>query len=146
MEQIGFVKEIIDNRAKVEVARANMCEGCSKKECSGECTVQDMFVSNKKVTVVANNEVGAKVGDKVLIQSETSTILKYAAIVFLVPTILFIAAYLITINLSKNENLSLIVSIATFILCFVFIGIYEKIVSKRRSSVDIIKVIGESEE
>ena len=143
MEQVGFVKEILDNKAKVEVARSNMCEGCAKKECSGECTVQDMFVSNKKVNVIANNEIGAKVGDKVLLESQTSTILKYAAIVFIVPIVFFIAAYLITMKISSDENLALIISVASFILCFAVIGIYEKVVSKRRSSVDIIKVISE---
>lgn len=141
MQQIGYVKEVLDDKAKVEVARNSMCDGCSKKECDGECTVSDMFNSSKKMTVLANNEPLAKVGDKVLLETESSTILKYALIVFILPIVLFVGAYLIAHQLLGSETYALIISIAAFVLCFLFIGIYEKIVSKRKINVNIVKIL-----
>lgn len=87
MLQEVTVKNILpDGYAQVEMKRISACgENCAM--CGG-CADPRAFV-----TVAALNKAGANRGDKVIVSSGTGKIMKAAAIVYLVPLILFFLMY-----------------------------------------------------
>ena len=97
MRQIGIVTESINRTATVEVKRMSACSGCHRanpgmESVQGEalsdlshCHECSMFPVDTEMTVRAVNEIGAAVGERVVIESATELILGYAAAVFLLP-------------------------------------------------------------
>lgn len=87
MTQVMTVQGIVDTeRAIVGMERSSACAGdCSR--CGGCGSV------GQKMTAVAYNRVGAAVGDVVMVQSSSTAVLLAAALVYLVPLLLFFAGY-----------------------------------------------------
>lgn len=94
MRQIGIVTEIKNQKTTVEVRRMSACSGCHRAN-PGMDTASDadishchecsMFPQETEMTVSAINEIGAAVGERVVIESSTELILGFAAAVFLLP-------------------------------------------------------------
>ena len=93
MQQIGIVRALEGDFAMVEVSRKSACEGCHAAV-DGECSACISF-GNKSLSTRAENSIGAKVGDRVLLETSSKTVLLYAVSVFLFPLILGIVGYLI---------------------------------------------------
>ena len=88
MEQNARVRKILaDSTAQVVVIRQSACSGDCHK-CSGCGAAQET------VMFVAQNPVDAKAGDLVRVESETAPVLKAAAVLYLLPLVLFIAGYI----------------------------------------------------
>ncbi len=88
MRQKATVDRILpDGRAQVLVVRESACSGDCHK-CSGCGSVR------QTLTVTAQNLISAQRGDVVYLQSESSVVLKAAALVYLLPLVSFLAAYL----------------------------------------------------
>ena len=97
MRQIGIVTAISGLRATVEVKRMSACSGCHRANPGMEPIVNEpgtdvsqchecaMFPVDTEMTVSAVNEIGAEMGERVVIESATELILGYAAAVFLLP-------------------------------------------------------------
>jgi len=97
MRQIGIVTDIIQQKAVVEVKRISACSGCHRANPgmdethadpltdTSHCHECSMFPVETEMTVSAVNEIGAMVGERVVIESSTELILGYAAAVFLLP-------------------------------------------------------------
>ena len=97
MRQIGIVLALDHARAVVEVKRMSACSGCHRANPGMEpqpnerlsdtshCHECSMFPVDTEMTVSAVNEIGAAVGERVVIESATELILGYAAAVFLLP-------------------------------------------------------------
>ncbi|MGM9624868.1 MAG: SoxR reducing system RseC family protein [Eubacteriales bacterium] len=101
MRQIGVIRQTAGKSALVAVRRMSACEGCHKANpgmgSGGEvgyasCHECSIFPVDTDMTVTAVNEIGADVGDRVLLESSSQMILGYAAAVFLLP--IFLAAVL----------------------------------------------------
>ncbi len=92
MRQIGVVVAVSGRGAAVEVQRMSACDAChhgQQKDAGGHtCSECRMFPTEDKMTVDAVNEIGARVGDRVIIETATEQILGYAAAVFLLPLLL----------------------------------------------------------
>lgn len=89
MTQIATVEQIIDaDHAVISVPRKSAC-GHDCEECAG------CGVSGAAVRARAVNTVGAKVGQKVVVQSDTNKMLRIVALVYLIPVVLFLAGYLL---------------------------------------------------
>jgi len=87
MEETGIVIEIKDGRAVVKMTASGGCEGCGA---SGSCKA----VSGGRV-LEADNAIGAKPGQHVVMRIEPSVFLKASFIVYMVPIIfLFLGAWL----------------------------------------------------
>ena len=90
MTQIATVERILDNtHAEISVPRKSAC-GHDCEECAG------CGVSGVSVYARALNPVGARPGQKVVVQSDTGKMLKVVSFVYLIPVVLFLAGYLIT--------------------------------------------------
>ena len=108
MTQIATVEEIIDDtHARIAVPRKTAC-GHDCEECAG-CGVTGMVVR-----AVAENRVGARIGDKVVVESSTKTALGIVLLVYMVPVVLFLAGYLLTFSLPAVARYA--IAVAAFCL------------------------------
>ncbi|MBE6984420.1 MAG: polyunsaturated fatty acid synthase PfaA [Ruminococcaceae bacterium] len=88
MQQKATVDRILtDGKAEVLVVRESACSGDCHK-CSGCGSVK------QTLRVTAQNLISAQRGDIVYIRSESAVVLKAAALVYLLPIVAFLAAYL----------------------------------------------------
>ena len=90
MEQIVRIRETYDNgTAQVICIRESACSGdCGS--CGGCGAVE------QSLCITADNPIRAGVGDVVYVESATGLILKAAALVYLLPLMLFLAGYFLT--------------------------------------------------
>ena len=83
MEQVVTVRQILpDGRAQVACVRQSACSGDCHK-CAG------CGAAAETVMVEADNPIGAGPGDRVVVRSESRTVLKAAAVLYAVPVVLF---------------------------------------------------------
>lgn len=143
MEQIAKVisTDKTAGTAVVSVSRKTMCDGCSKADCDGSCTMGNMFGSSGEMKATVINEVGAEDGDTVGIESPTKTVLSTAAFVFIFPIIAAFAAYAVAALSGAGEGTSLLIALGGFVLAFIIIGFYERFCGKKKISVRITKII-----
>lgn len=89
MTQTAVVTQLEGNKARVEVKRVSACaHNC--EQCGGGCSE---LTKSAPVSVLAKNPLGAKPGDKVVVASDTGSILGAAALVYLLPFALFFLGY-----------------------------------------------------
>ena len=87
MEQRARVLRLMDDgKAQVMVIRESACSGDCHK-CSGCGAVQETLLFE------AENPVGAKPGDLVVIRSESGPVLRSAAVLYMLPLVLFFLGY-----------------------------------------------------
>jgi sigma-E factor negative regulatory protein RseC len=87
MQQLVRVRQIHeDGTATVIHVRESACSGDCHK-CSG------CGAAKEAILLEAKNSIGAKTGDLVIIESETGPVLKAAAVMYLLPMVLFFAGY-----------------------------------------------------
>ena len=141
MNTVAIVKETNGKYAIVETERKSACDGCHKNENGEGCAMCKVFGGSAKVTARARNIVGAAVGDKVEIESSSSRMLAYAAIVFILPVIVAIASYFIGMQFSLGEGPSGLLAIGAFILAFCIVAVASKIFFAKRCDINIVKII-----
>ena len=89
MEQLVRVKETFDDgTAMVVHVRESACSGDCHK-CSG------CGAAKEAILFEARNELGAKAGDLVKIESATGPVLKAAMVMYMLPMVLFFVGYAI---------------------------------------------------
>ena len=121
----GTVVSVSENSATVLIRKTSACShDCT--ECSA-CTAPEY-----KVTVF--NPIGAKVGDKVIIESQSSRILAIALCVYILPVFLMIVAAMVCDVFSFSF-------IATVILFAVMIALWVFVIKKANRSVKMQNVI-----
>ena len=92
MEQLVRVLKInADGTAQVLHLRESACSGDCHK-CSGCGAVQ------QKMLLTAQNPIGAKPGQAVVLRSETAPVLAAAAVLYMLPLVLFVAGYLLGLS------------------------------------------------
>jgi positive regulator of sigma E activity len=99
----------------------------------------------KDMETRALNEADARVGDTVALESDTSRMLGYAALVFLVPILALLGGYLVSELWTSRALYRYLCGVAAFALTFVGIRIWSERVIKRRSEVRVVKVIRTSD-
>ena len=89
MEQLVRVRETFeDGTAMVIHVRESACSGDCHK-CSG------CGAAKETVLLKAKNPIGARRGDLVKLESETGPVLKAAAVLYMIPMLLFFAGYFV---------------------------------------------------
>lgn len=98
MEQIGYVRKIIDdNTAEVEIRRISGCGGgCSS--CGESCDSPSIILSMK-------NLIDAKEGDLVEIKAQPKNIIKYALIVYMIPFVMLVLGISLGVNWFQSLNI-----------------------------------------
>lgn len=88
MEQKVRVTRVLpDGMAQVLHVRQSACSGDCHK-CAG------CGAAEEKLLFLAKNPIGAKPGDTVMVESETAPVLRGAAVLYVLPLILFFLGYL----------------------------------------------------
>ena len=133
MKEFGIVTAVDKNRATVKVDKKDECSKC------GMC----LFPKGANaVEFNAKNDLDAKVGDKVLIETEKDGKLIGAILAFLVPLILIGVSALIGYLVIKSEIWILILSLVLIIAWYVVLSLIDKKIGKTVSfSPKIIKII-----
>ena len=88
MDQRGYVSASDEKLAKVIIQRESAC-GHSCSSCGGGCNDANSII------LELENVLNAQVGDYVIIESKSSTILKSAFIAYIMPLILMISGVMI---------------------------------------------------
>ena len=125
MTQTVLVKALnADGTAQVLHLRQSACSGeCHK--CSGCGAAQEALM------LTAENPIGAKPGDSVVISSDTGPVLKGAAVLYMVPLVLFFAGY----ALGALWQLGALVGCVAFALGIGLCVLYDRSIAKKRKTI-----------
>ena len=113
-----------DDTAQVACIRQSACSGDCHK-CSGCGAVEQTMI------FTARNPIGAKTGDLVTVESATGPVLKAAAVMYMLPLLLFIAGYL----LGMQWQLGGLVGALAFALSIAITIAYDRLVMKKKNTV-----------
>lgn len=126
MEQVVKVQATFpDGSAQVLHTRQSACSGDCHK-CSGCGAVQE------KMLLTVHNPIGAQPGDMVTIRSDSRPILMAAAVLYLLPLVLFFLGYGVVAALGGNGALG---GCLAFILGIVLAYAYDKLILKKKKTV-----------
>ena len=131
MQITGTVSRISENKAFIITERKSACgENCSG---CGAC-------GDKLNEIEAVNEIGAKKGDKVLVEMSDSRVIGAAFLVYIVPLMIFIAMYFMFLSFGFSENKTIILSLLPTVLFYVILYFTDK-KSKEKYIHKIIRII-----
>ena len=125
MTQDAVVIKAFDNGlAEVLVARGTSCgEHC------GSCGVCK-YVG--EIHTYAKNKIHAQAGDKVVIESKTSEVLGAAFMIYIIPMIAMLLAYLAAAAMGFGENVSVPVAFIAFMACVGVVTVYQRAKAKKK--------------
>jgi len=119
MEEEGIIVGFKNGRALVKTERTASCQSCGSIELCQPST------DNKQNVVEAENSMGAREGDKVVITIAAGELLKTSMMIYLFPLILFICGVLIGGVVGESlfprinkELFSIIVGIIMLVIAF----------------------------
>lgn len=121
MTQNGVVTKLLDKHmAEVSVMRGT---ACGRND--GNCASCEACVYNSRILVKADNKIFAKPGERVIIESRTSSIMGATLLIYMLPLVVFFAAYAAALLLGAAQSTCMWVSLAGLavgILAAVLIG------------------------
>jgi sigma-E factor negative regulatory protein RseC len=128
MEQTVLVKRVLeDGSAEVLRVRESACSGDCHK-CSGCGSSQQTMV------ICAENPIGARVGDWVVIEAKSGAVLKAAVMLYIVPLVLFIAGYLLGEHLWQS---GILFALAGLLSGLVLVKLLDRHMTKKGSAYTI---------
>lgn len=143
MAEIGIVIATDENTATVERRKVSICDTCSKKNKIGACETCSDRDEQVAERFVALNSIGAEIGDKVEYTKNRAANAVFAFVVFVVPMICALIAYLISMLIIDDPAASGRTAVAFFALAMIAAGVYSYRVSKRRCEYTISAVLDE---
>lgn len=130
MEQKARVRKLLENgAAQVVVIRESACSGDCHK-CSG------CGAAKEAILFEAQNPIGARPGDLVTVSSETGPVLKAAAVLYMLPLVLFFGGYALGAVLGLSGGA---VGGIAFVLSVGLIVVYDRHMAKKDNTVYTIK-------
>jgi len=126
LEQLVRVRNVYDDgTAQVVCIRESACSGDCHK-CSG------CGAAKETILLTADNPIGAGVGDLVNVTSATGPVLKAAAVLYMMPLILFFAGYAAGVALGISGGL---MGAVAFVLSIVLIVLYDRRMAKKDNTI-----------
>ena len=140
MRQRAGVVKAEGKIAEIEVSRASMCDGCQKNGgCEHHCELSGLIAgSGKTMKTTAQNKIGAEPGDTVEVETDSTKVLGYAALVFMMPIFVCAVFYFIVDAVFAASAPALIAAAAGFVLAFSGIYLFDR--SRKKSLPDIAVV------
>ena len=134
MTNEGIVtKRMPHNTAEVAVTRLTAC--------GGNCGSCEGCVYDSEVRAVAENPLGAKPGQRVVIESRSAEVYGAVVMVYIVPIVLFLAGYLIAHALGASEGVSIAVSFLALALSALLLVLSQKKKKENAITFTIIKIL-----
>ncbi len=127
--------------ATVLCDRKSACEGCHKLADGGECSVCSLMGSGQSMETRAYNAAEAAVGDTVEIETASSRVLGYAAMVFLLPIVTVILGYMLSGLWTDVAAWRYLFCAILLALTFVGIRLYSEKIQKKRTDVTVVAVV-----
>ena len=125
MEQLVRVRAVYDDgTAQVVLVRQSACSGDCHK-CSG------CGAAKQTLLVTAQNPLGATAGETVRLRSETAPVIKGAAVLYILPLVLFFAGY----ALGTLWSIGALIGGLTFGAGIGGAVVYDRLVSKKKKPV-----------
>ncbi len=125
MEQLVKVLKCQDDgTAQVLHIRQSACSGDCHK-CSGCGAAQESLL------LTVRNPIGARVGDLVKIQASSGPVLSAAAVLYMVPLVLFFLGYLLGHSLWKQGTLT---GCLLFVAGIALAVVYDRLVTKKQKT------------
>lgn len=122
MEQTVLVRDLLpDGMASVVRVRESACSGDCHK-CSGCGAARETIVLHAK------NDIGARPGDVVKLESQSSPVLKAAAVLYVLPLLAFFAGYIVGENLWGK---GILVSLLAFALGMLPVRLVDRSLAKK---------------
>lgn len=141
MRQKATVVETLDTgTARVRVLRSSMCEGCENRSAGKSCACSALLGNAKEMIVEVQNGLSACVGDDVEIETETSAVLGYAAVVFLLPIVGALLFYGLAAVLFVAPKAAWIAALIGFALSFLPAVLLDRINRKKQPRIRIVSV------
>ncbi len=126
MEQLVRIREVYQNgTAQVVCVRESACSGDCHK-CSG------CGAAKETILLTADNPIGAGVGDLVNLRSETAPVLKAAAVLYMMPLVLFFVGYAVAAALDLSGGL---MGSLAFLVSIVLIVLYDRRMAKKDKTI-----------
>ena len=120
MTKIATVERILDaDHAVISVPRKSAC-GHDCEECAG-CGVSGAAVKAKAI-----NPIGARPGQKVVVESSTQKMLGIVALVYAIPVALFLVGYLAAVFLGGTVAIQYTVAVSGFVIGIVMAILYDR--------------------
>ena len=117
MEIIGTVISTHKDKATVAVKRVSACgENCAN--CKGVC-------ETTTATAVAENTVGAAVGDVVKVESESAAVIRAALVLYMVPVAVTILVSAFTYGINLSNLFVILFSVMAFFASFFVIKYFD---------------------
>lgn len=105
LEAQGWVESIEHNYAWVRTQRQSACGGCHGEATCGTGSLSKLFSATTHPLLKLSNEVGAKPGDQVLLELESSHFIKQAFLAYGLPLVgLFVGALLLSFVVSNPQD------------------------------------------
>ncbi len=126
MDQKVKVRRLLpDGTAQVIRIRESACSGDCHK-CSGCGAAQQTML------FTAENPIGAREGDMVIVSAASAPVLKAAAVLYILPLVLFLAGYIAGVCLG---NLGIWLGALGFLLGIGCVIAYDRMAAKKRETV-----------
>lgn len=117
MREDGIVTEVTGDICRVSVKRKSACgENCAS--CKATCSAREHICE-------AINSVGAKVGDRVVLETDSKKVLKSAFLVYILPILVFLTVFMIASG-RFSQGTSAVLSILATAGVFALMRMYDK--------------------
>lgn len=124
MKEVGTVIKTEGDLCRISVRRKSACgENCAS--CKATC-------SSREHICTAKNSVGAKTGDRVVVETDSRKVLKSAFLVYILPILVFLAVFAAVLECGKSQLISALCAIFGAAAVFVGLRIYD---SKKESEI-----------
>ena len=132
MTQDAVVTKLLpNNMAEVAVTRTTAC--------GGNCGSCESCIFQSELKTPARKLVGARPGQKVVIESKSSSVYKAAMLVYILPLILMVIGYALGAALSTGEGLGIVLGFAGLIAGAALIVLSERRKNKEPITFEIIE-------
>ena len=143
MRTKATVISVAPDHAIVEVLRRAACDGCHQG--SEGCSVCSLLGGDARVTATAENRIGAAVGDTVTVESATSRMLLYAALVFLAPLAAALVGFGTATLFRAAAPIPVLCALGAFGGCFLCLWLYSRHVKRTRCDVTITEILSRAD-
>lgn len=109
--------------------------------CGGNCGSCESCVFDSEVRAIADNPLGARPGQRVIVESGSAEVYGAVVLVYIVPIVLFLAGYLIAYALGASEGVSIAVSFLSLALSAVLLVLSQKKKKENAITFTIIRII-----
>lgn len=120
IEEYAVVTECADNLALIEIERRTACGLCGQKRGCGNAT-WGKLLGHKSKTIRAKNEIGAKVGDSVVVGIDERVLLSTVFYLYIVPLLSMLIAAVLADIIFNNEFYVILAAASGLVLAFLWV-------------------------